>query len=70
MTQTDRKATKAARLAEAIVQLCRLEDVSLSRSTLRIKLGSILGAELSHRDMERLITRIEDTVQYVTGSQR
>lgn len=65
MTSQDRKAAKAAKLAEEIILLCRMEDVSLSKSTLRIKLGSILGHELSHRNLDTLTARLADTRQYV-----
>ena len=60
-TSQDRKVMKARKVAQEIIVLCRMEDVSVSRSSLEATLALLLCDELSHRTLGALADRVADT---------
>lgn len=64
-TSEDRKVLMARKVTSEIIGLCRMEDVSLSRSTLEATIALVLSDELSHSTLRRLVTRMSDTRESV-----
>lgn len=66
-THADRRADRELRAAELLLELADRAGVNESPSTVRHALAGIVGAELSHASVDRLVVALEARRARVTS---
>lgn len=61
-TQAERRARQEGRLATLVMAFVERSGVSLSPSTVRYQLAIAFAQELSQRNVDRLVRRLEELV--------